>query len=212
MNIEYYIYVSILLIAELLPLIPCLIYYRKTKNTKVLFLFLWFLLHFLTDASVALYVELSGIDTLPFGIVSTFIETFLILRYTQLQLSGSRYVWLMLYSLPIVVFFLEVTAHGTLHFVSFYVNMTYQSLSTLLLMMITFRTKQTTSELKLNQWLLGFHMAVFFYIANLDFLRINENLMLLVYPYFLGVIVVFHTYAAYYFFTKLKKQYAYWRK
>ena len=208
MNTEYYIYISILLSSELLPLIPCLIYYRKTKNTKVLFLFLWFLLHFVSDASASLYVELIGIDTLPFGIVSTFIETFLILRYAQLHFSGYRFVWLMLYILPILIFFLEVNSHGTLHFVSFYVNMTYQSLSTLLLMIITFKTKQTTSELKLNQWLLGFHMAVFFYVVNLDFLRINENLMLQVYPYFLGVIVVFHSYAAYYFFTKLKTRYA----
>jgi hypothetical protein len=165
-------------------------------------------LHFITDAAATVYVELIGIDTLPFGTVSTFIETFLFLRYAQLHISGNQHVWTMLYTLPVIVFILEVTSHGTLHFVSFYVNITYQSLSTLLLMMITFKTKQTTSELTLNQWLLGFHMVVFFYIANLDFLRINENLMLQVYPYFLGVIVVFHTYAAYYFFTKLKKQYA----
>jgi hypothetical protein len=209
MNTKYYIYVSILLISELLPILTSLVYYRRTKNSKVLFLFLWFLLHFSSDFSASVYVELIGTDTLPFGIISTFIETFLILRYAQLHLGGKRYIWVVLYILPVLVFFLEVNSHGTLNFVSFYVNMTNQSLSTLLLMIINFKTKQNTSELKFNQWLLGFHMVIFFYVANLDFLRTSENLIVQVYPYFLSVVVVFHAYAAYYFFTKLKNHHAY---
>ena len=208
MNIKYYIYISILLSSEILPLIPCLIYYRKTKNTKVLFLFLWFLLHFLSDASACLYVELIGINTLPFGVISAFIEMYLILRYAQLSLSWNKYIWLPLYLLPSIVFLAEVIEHGTLHFVSFYLNMTYQSLVIILLLVMIFKPKQSSSELKINQWLLAFHMGIFFYIANLDFLRVNEKLMLLVYPYFLGVIVIFHLSMAIHFYLKLNLKHA----
>ncbi len=208
MNREYYIYISILLISEALPLVFCFYYYRKHKNSKVLLLLLWFLSHFVCDASACLYVELVGINTLPFGVISALIEMYLILRYAQLSLSWNKYIWLPLYLLPSIVFLTEVFEHGTLHFVSFYLNMTYQSVMIILLLIMIFKAKQSSSELKINQWLLAFHMGIFFYIANLDFLRVNEKLMLLVYPYFLGVIVIFHLSMAIHFYTKLKTRYA----
>lgn len=208
MQLNYYLLVSILLLSEVIPLILCFFYYRKHKSSKVLLLLLWFLTHFLTDASASLYVEWIGTNTLPFFVISTLLETYLLLRYAQLSLSGSKYIWLLLYLLPLVVFTTEIFTHNSLHFVSFYVNMTYQSLVTILLLIMIFKAKQSSSDLKLNQWLLAYHVAIFFYIANLDFLRANKKLMLLVYPYFLGVIVVFHLYMAIHFYTKLKSQHA----
>ena len=145
-------------------------------------------------------------STLPLFVISTFIETILFIKYAQLHLEWKKSVWRGLYLLTSVVLITEVYAHGTLVFISFYVNMTYQCLATLFLLLISFKSTRSKSDLRRNQLLLVYHLTIFFYIANLDFIRKSEALTDQVYPFFLSVMVLFSLLISIHLYTNLRSK------
>ena len=204
MELKYYIFIAVLLLSELPPLTLFYLNYREKKESKFLLLFFWLLSHFLTDLTATIVMFWDLMSTLPLFVISTFIETILFIKYAQLHLNWKTSIWRGLYFLTSVVFIAEVSTHGTLVFNSFYINMTYQSLATLFLIFISFKSSRSKSDLRLNQLLLVYHVTIFFYIANLDFLRKSAALMDQVYPYFLSVVVLFLLLISIHLYTNLR--------
>jgi len=206
MELKYYIFIAVLLLSKLPPLTLFYLNYREKKESKFLFLFFWLLSHFLTDLITTIVMFWDLMSTLPFFVISTFIETILFIKYAQLHLDWKTSVWRGLYLLTSVVFISEVYAHGTLVFISFYVNMTYQCLATLFLLLISFKSTRSKSDLRRNQLLLVYHLTIFFYIANLDFIRKSAALTDLVYPFFLSVMVLFSLLISIHLYTNLRSK------
>ena len=212
MELKYYIFIAVLMLSELPPLTLFYLNYREKKESKFLLLFFWLLSHFLTDLTATIVMFWDLMSTLPLFVISTLIETILFIKYAQLYLNWKTSVWRGLYLLTSVVFIAEVSTHGTLVFNSFYINMTYQSLATLFLLFISFKSSRSKSDLRLNQLLLVYHVTIFFYIANLDFIRKSEALTDQVYPFFLSVMVLFSLLISIHLYTKLRTKNAHWRK
>ena len=206
MELKYYIFIAVLLLSELPPLTLFYLNYREKKESKFLLLFIWLLSHFLTDLTATIVMFWDLMSTLPLFVISTLIETILFIKYAQLYLNWKTSIWRGLYLLTSVVFIAEVYANGTLVFNSFYINMTYQSLATLFLLFISFKSTRSKSDLRLNQLLLVYHVTIFFYIANLDFLRKSAALMDQVYPYFLSVVVLFLLLISIHLYTNLRSK------
>ena len=206
MELKYYIFIAILLLSKLPPLTLFYLNYREKKESKFLLLFFWLLSHFLTDLTATIVMLWHLMSTLPFFVISTFIETILFIKYAQLHLDWKTSVWRGLYLLTSVVLIAEVYAHGTLVFISFYVNMTYQCLATLFLLLISFKSTRSKSDLRRNQLLLVYHLTIFFYIANLDFIRKSEALTGQVYPFFLSVMVLFSLLISIHLYTNLRSK------
>ena len=204
MELKYYIFIAVLLLSELPPLTLFYLNYREKKESKFLLLFFWLLSHFLTDLTATIVMFWDLMSTLPLFVISTLIETILFIKYAKLHLNWKTSIWRGLYFLTSVVFIAEVSTHGTLVFNSFYINMTYQSLATLFLLFISFKSTRSKSDLRLNQLLLVYHVTIFFYIANLDFLRKSAALMDQVYPYFLSVVVLFLLLISIHLYTNLR--------
>ena len=204
MELKYYIFIAVLLLSKLPPLTLFYLNYREKKESKFLLLFFWLLSHFLTDLTATIVMFWDLMSTLPLFVISTLIETILFIKYAQLYLNWKTSVWRGLYLLTSVVFIAEVSTHGTLVFNSFYINMTYQSLATLFLLFISFKSSRSKSDLRLNQLLLVYHVTIFFYIANLDFIRKSEALTDQVYPFFLSVMVLFSLLISIHLYTKLR--------
>ncbi len=204
MELKYYIFIAVLLLSELPPLTLFYLNYREKKESKFLLLFFWLLSHFLTDLTATIVMFWDLMSTLPLFVISTFIETILFIKYAQLHLNWKTSIWRGLYFLTSVVFIAEVSTHGTLVFNSFYINMTYQSLATLFLLFISFKSTRSKSDLRLNQLLLVYHVTIFFYIANLDFLQKSAALMDQVYPFFLSVVVLFLLLISIHLYTNLR--------
>ena len=204
MELKYYIFIAVLMLSELPPLTLFYLNYREKKESKFLLLFFWLLSHFLTDLTATIVMFWDLMSTLPLFVISTLIETILFIKYAQLYLNWKTSVWRGLYLLTSVVFIAEVSTHGTLVFNSFYINMTYQSLATLFLLFISFKSSRSKSDLRLNQLLLVYHVTIFFYIANLDFLQKSAALMDQVYPFFLSVVVLFLLLISIHLYTKLR--------
>ena len=204
MELKYYIFIAVLLLSKLPPLTLFYLNYREKKESKFLLLFFWLLSHFLTDLTATIVMFWDLMSTLPLFVISTLIETILFIKYAQLYLNWKTSVWRGLYLLTSVVFIAEVSTHGTLVFNSFYINMTYQSLATLFLLFISFKSSRSKSDLRLNQLLLVYHVTIFFYIANLDFLQKSAALMDQVYPFFLSVVVLFLLLISIHLYTKLR--------
>ncbi len=204
MELKYYIFIAVLLLSELPPLTLFYLNYREKKESKFLLLFFWLLSHFLTDLTATIVMFWDLMSTLPLFVISTFIETILFIKYAQLHLNWKTSIWRGLYFLTSVVFIAEVSTHGTLVFNSFYINMTYQSLATLFLIFISFKSSRSKSDLRLNQLLLVYHVTIFFYIANLDFLQKSAALMDQVYPFFLSVVVLFLLLISIHLYTNLR--------
>ena len=204
MELKYYIFIAVLMLSELPPLTLFYLNYREKKESKFLLLFFWLLSHFLTDLTATIVMFWDLMSTLPLFVISTLIETILFIKYAQLYLNWKTSVWRGLYLLTSVVFIAEVSTHGTLVFNSFYINMTYQSLATLFLLFISFKSSRSKSDLRLNQLLLVYHVTIFFYIANLDFIRKSEALTDQVYPFFLSVMVLFSLLISIHLYTKLR--------
>ena len=212
MELKYYIFIAVLLLSKLPPLTLFYLNYREKKESKFLLLFFWLLSHFLTDLTATIVMFWDLMSTLPLFVISTLIETILFIKYAQLYLNWKTSVWRGLYLLTSVVFIAEVSTHGTLVFNSFYINMTYQSLATLFLLFISFKSSRSKSDLRLNQLLLVYHVTIFFYIANLDFLQKSAALMDQVYPFFLSVVVLFLLLISIHLYTNLRTKNAHWRK
>jgi len=212
MELKYYIFIAVLMLSELPPLTLFYLNYREKKESKFLLLFFWLLSHFLTDLTATIVMFWDLMSTLPLFVISTLIETILFIKYAQLYLNWKTSVWRGLYLLTSVVFIAEVSTHGTLVFNSFYINMTYQSLATLFLLFISFKSSRSKSDLRLNQLLLVYHVTIFFYIANLDFLQKSAALMDQVYPFFLSVVVLFLLLISIHLYTNLRTKNAHWRK
>jgi hypothetical protein len=206
MELKYYIFIAVLLLSELPPITLFYLNYRKKKESKMLLLFFWLLTHFLTDLTATIVMFWDLMSTLPLFVVSTFIETIIFIKYAQLYLNWETSIWRGLYLLTSVVFIAEVCAHGTLDFNSFYINMNYQSLATVLLLFISFKSTRSKSDLRMNQLLLVYHVTIFFYIANLDFLRKSEALMDQVYPFFLSVVLLFLLLLSIHLYTNLRSK------
>jgi hypothetical protein len=204
MELKYYIFIAVLMLSELPPLTLFYLNYREKKESKFLLLFFWLLSHFLTDLTATIVMFWDLMSTLPLFVISTLIETILFIKYAQLYLNWKTSVWRGLYLLTSVVFIAEVSTHGTLVFNSFYINMTYQSLATLFLLFISFKSSRSKSDLRLNQLLLVYHVTIFFYIANLDFLQKSAALMDQVYPFFLSVVVLFLLLISIHLYTNLR--------
>ena len=204
MELKYYIFIAVLLLSELPPLTLFYLNYREKKESKFLLLFFWLLSHFLTDLTATIVMFWDLMSTLPLFVISTLIETILFIKYAQLHLNWKTSIWRGLYFLTSVVFIAEVSTHGTLVFNSFYINMTYQSLATLFLIFISFKSSRSKSDLRLNQLLLVYHVTIFFYIANLDFLQKSAALMDQVYPFFLSVVVLFLLLISIHLYTNLR--------
>jgi hypothetical protein len=204
MELKYYIFIAVLLLSELPPLTLFYLNYREKKESKFLLLFFWLLSHFLTDLTATIVMFWDLMSTLPLFVISTLIETILFIKYAQLYLNWKTSIWRGLYFLTSVVFIAEVSTHGTLVFNSFYINMTYQSLATLFLIFISFKSTRSKSDLRLNQLLLVYHVTIFFYIANLDFLQKSAALMDQVYPFFLSVVVLFLLLISIHLYTNLR--------
>jgi len=204
MELKYYIFIAVLLLSKLPPLTLFYLNYREKKESKFLLLFFWLLSHFLTDLTATIVMFWDLMSTLPLFVISTLIETILFIKYAQLYLNWKTSVWRGLYLLTSVVFIAEVSTHGTLVFNSFYINMTYQSLATLFLLFISFKSSRSKSDLRLNQLLLVYHVTIFFYIANLDFLQKSAALMDQVYPFFLSVVVLFLLLISIHLYTNLR--------
>ena len=212
MELKYYIFIAVLMLSELPPLTLFYLNYREKKESKFLLLFFWLLSHFLTDLTATIVMFWDLMSTLPLFVISTLIETILFIKYAQLYLNWKTSVWRGLYLLTSVVFIAEVSTHGTLVFNSFYINMTYQSLATLFLLFISFKSSRSKSDLRLNQLLLVYHVTIFFYIANLDFLQKSAALMDQVYPFFLSVVVLFLLLISIHLYTNLRTKNSHWRK
>ena len=206
MELKYYIFIAVLLLSKLPPLTLFYLNYREKKESKFLLLFFWLLSHFLTDLIATIVMLWDLMSTLPLFVISTFIETILFIKYAQLHLDWKKSVWRGLYLLTSVVLITEVYAHGTLVFISFYVNMTYQCLATLFLLLISFKSTRSKSDLRRNQLLLVYHLTIFFYIANLDFIRKSEALTDQVYPFFLSVMVLFSLLISIHLYTNLRSK------
>lgn len=204
MELKYYIFIAVLLLSELPPLTLFYLNYREKKESKFLLLFFWLLSHFLTDLTATIVMFWDLMSTLPLFVISTLIETILFIKYAQLYLNWKTSIWRGLYFLTSVVFIAEVSTHWTLVFNSFYINMTYQSLATLFLIFISFKSTRSKSDLRLNQLLLVYHVTIFFYIANLDFLQKSAALMDQVYPFFLSVVVLFLLLISIHLYTNLR--------
>jgi hypothetical protein len=204
MELKYYIFIAVLMLSELPPLTLFYLNYREKKESKFLLLFFWLLSHFLTDLTATIVMFWDLMSTLPLFVISTLIETILFIKYAQLYLNWKTSVWRGLYLLTSVVFIAEVSTHGTLVFNSFYINMTYQSLATLFLLFISFKSSRSKSDLRRNQLLLVYHLTIFFYIANLDFIRKSEALTDQVYPFFLSVMVLFSLLISIHLYTNLR--------
>ena len=206
MELKYYIFIAVLLLSKFPPLTLLYLNYREKKESKFLLLFFWLLSHFLTDLTATIVMLWHLMSTLPLFVISTFIETIIFIKYAQLHLDWKTSVWRGLYLLTSVVLITEVYAHGTLEFISFYVNMTYQCLATLLLLSISFKSTRSKSDLRRNQLLLVYHLTIFFYIANLDFIRKSKALTDLVYPFFLSVMVLFSLLISIHLYTNLRSK------
>ena len=72
------------------------------------------------------------------------------------------------------------------------------------LLLISFKSTRSKSDLRRNQLLLVYHLTIFFYIANLDFIRKSEALTDQVYPFFLSVMVLFSLLISIHLYTKLR--------
>jgi hypothetical protein len=165
----------------------------------MLVLFLWFAVRILEAMICLILVEIDQLNLFAYRYFSIVLESILIIGLAQVVLNSKSKIWFVLYLVPIQVLFYQGMV-GTTPLVEvsrFEINMYYYTISCILLLVLIYRNNTEPHFLRLFQLLFVYHMVVFFYVANLDFILPHKDLMGQTYPFFLAVTAIFNLSFAY---------------
>ena len=190
---------AILLLTGLFPLSFASKSYLKSRDSKMLVLFLWFAVRILEALTCFVLVKIGNMTLFAYGYFSIVLETILMIGLAQLALNSKSKIWFVLYLVPIQVLFYQgiVGATPLVEVSRFEINMYYYAISCILLLVLIFRNNTEPHFLRLFQLLFVYHMVVFFYAANLELIRPHKDLMDHTYPFFLAVVAIFNLGFAY---------------
>ena len=191
--------IAILLLTGFFPLIYSFKNYFSSKDSRMLVLFLWFAARSLEVLTGLILIKAGQRNLFAFSYFSIVIETILMIGLAQLSLDSKSKIWFILYLVPIQILFYQglISPTPLVKVSRFEINIFYYAISSILLLILIFKKNTKPHFLSLFQLLLIYHMAVFFYAANLELIRQNHALMDLTYPFFLAVVAIFNLWFAY---------------
>lgn len=190
---------AILLLTGIFPLSFAIKSYLKSRDSKMLVLFLWFAVRIFEAMICFILVKIDQMNLFAYRYFSIVLETILIIGLAQVSLNSKSKIWFLLYLVPIqVLFYQGIVGITPLVEVSrFEINMYYYAISCILMLVLIFGNNTEPHFLRLFQLLFVYHMVVFFYVANLDFILPHKDLMGQTYPFFLAITAIFNLGFAY---------------
>ena len=189
--------------------LPLLIhYFSKTKldyHNRILFA--WFVTKFTADICVYIYSKYYHGNTFPISHISVLIENLLLIAYFNSFNLISRKFKLILFLFPFVSFIFETCIYRSILDLNVISILTYNISIALLMMQLLLSSYHAfiRNDFFLIASLFLFHSIsiVYFSVENIN--RFNEDLVIIVFPFYACFVVVLNIYYAYFLWSRSKK-------
>ncbi len=164
----------------------------------------WIIIRLLTE--VVSYITYYGYGINPYLVqhISDFLEGIMLIWYFIKLKEGKLYVF-WLYLLPPLYFYLEIKYSGAFNSLKGFSYSIYNALISLLMLRLLMQVENLEAFAKpIVKSLFLIHSVTFFYSLLEHITRINFELSLIVYPFFLLANLIFNFYLSYYLWSARK--------
>jgi hypothetical protein len=203
----YKFYVFGMIIFDALTFAACLGYFLKTKKRQIGALALWFGSRFLSilfPYNLRVYM---GWKTEYLYSFSVLLEGFLMYYLFLLLISKKQWFDKLLFMIPLTIFVVEFYFLEHYYAVMYVTHVFYYAFVSALLIWLVNREKIPQPFQTFINLLLVYHVTVFIFMLNLNFLNSNYNLGSYLFPVFWLTYIVFDLLSILYF----RKQYLHHR-
>jgi hypothetical protein len=188
---------------DALTLAASLRYFLKTKKRQIGVLVLWFCSRFLSSLFPYILYIYMGWETEHLMSFSVLLEGFLMYYLFLLLLSKKQWFDQLLFMIPLTIFVVEFYFLEHYYDVMYVTHVFYYVFVSVLLIWLINREKKPQPFQYFMNLLLVFHVTVFIFMLNLNFLNSNYNLGTYLFPVFWLTYIVFDLLSILYF----RKQY-----
>ena len=199
------IYLFILFISDLFPVIAGFLFLKNKRNIHIQLLTVWFLIRFLTDTITYILKINFEFSVFPFYHVSILIEGFLLIYFFDTINKNSTYLFKTLYLIPIIIFLLETLFFSSIFHINNLSFIVYNCLISILLLSLLIKINKVDYYLlPIVKAFFVFHSVSFIYSLFENFIRLNSELMPIVYPVFLLLIMSLNLFFTFYLWSPRK--------
>lgn len=196
-------YFLLLLVGGATPLVVLIFALRKKYEGYLLPIFCWLFVRLVTDIIVFGNRENGSSVYSPFVHLSILVETILLIHFFLKNSSSLKY-GLLLYLFPILVFVLETQVFSSIFQPNRIAIFSDNFLIVLLMFVLLFKQTTLKKSQSIVKLLFLYHAIAVVYFIFIKQLRVNLELMQLIYPVFLVVITSFNLLMSLLFWSKAK--------
>lgn len=201
----YHFYVISLLVSSIVPIVVSILYLITKKDFQIKLLTIWFLIRIVSDSSSILLKDFYDINVYPFFHISVLLESLVLIYFFASQVNIPTKNKLIISMIPGLIFVFEAIIFDRFFNVNHYGIMFYNLIVSLLMLNLLLRHESIRIKLiPIIKAIFILHAISFIYSIAEGKIRMNVELMPIVYPIFLFSVVIFNLFISSYLWSVRK--------
>lgn len=201
----YHFYVISLLVSSIVPVVVSIIYLNINKDFQIKLLTIWFLIRIISDSSSILLKDFYDINIYPFFHISVLLESLVLISFFGSQVNIPSKNKLIIGLIPVLIFVFEAIIFDGMFDVNHFGIMCYNLIVSVLMLNLLIRHDSLrTKIIPIIKAIFFLHAISFIYSIAEGKIRMNIELMPIVYPIFLFSVVIFNLFISLYLWSVRK--------
>lgn len=201
----YHFYVISLLVSSIAPIVASILYLTTKKDFQIKLLAIWFLIRIVSDSSSILLKDFYDINVYPFFHISVLLESLVLICFFSSQVNIPIKNNFIISLIPVLIFVFEAIVFNGFFNVNHYGIMCYNLIVSLLMLNLLLRHESIRIKLiPIIKAIFILHAISFIYSIAESKIRMNIELMPIVYPIFLFSVVIFNLFISLYLWSVRK--------
>ncbi len=201
----YHFYVISLLVSSIAPILASILYLTTKKDFQIKLLTIWFLIRIVSDSSSILLKDFYDINVYPFFHISVLLESLVLICFFLSQVNIPTKNKFIISLIPVLIFVFEAIVFKGFFNVNHYGIMCYNLIVSLLMLNLLLRHESIRIKLiPIIKAIFILHAISFIYSIAEVKIRMNIELMPIVYPIFLFSVVIFNLFISLYLWSVRK--------